>query len=182
MRYNKCRGFNVYNVVVLSTQLTYLTKEINKKLKKFCNWIEKPKKTHITLKYLGYFENYKEKEILRLIPKIKKISIKYMPLKIRLLSINIFENKEQDLLSIFIKVKKSKKLREFHYKLKYSLKPIDHFTFQEGHYYSPHITLAHAKIKNKEKIVRLIEKIKFKEREIIFDKLGIYLKRSIKII
>jgi 2'-5' RNA ligase len=97
---------------------------------------------HITIKYLGYHKNYSNREIESLIPDLKEISKKYLPLEINVKGLDIRQNKNYyPGGGVLIKFWPTDKIRKFHEEVIKKLN-VDIFRNMDGKNFDPHIVLA----------------------------------------
>lgn len=177
MKYKKCTDPKVFGFGILLPidKILPSVKKYEKKIKPYIEWgafKEKHKKgsnlmpLHIAIKYLGYHKNYSNKEIKKLLPELKEICEKYLPIEIIVRGLKI--GTKYDNIGILLNYKTDPKVKRFHNEiLKKFNGRIDIFENQDGKNFSQHITLAAAKKTNKNLIeLRKIAKESKKDKPI----------------
>ncbi len=181
---NKVFGFGIF---VPKRYYPYILK-YKREIGPYINWFIKkdykyPRtnsmRMHITIKYLGYHKKYSNKEILRLAPKLKEISLKYLPLEVKVRGIKV--GTKHDDVGVLLNFKRNPKIDKFHNEIINSLgKDIDNFENIDGKNFAQHITISsgqktHDNIKNLRRIAR---ESKFdKEIKIVCGQPYIFLKK-----
>jgi 2'-5' RNA ligase len=179
--YKKTTSCNVYNIMLmLPKEVTAIMNKITKKLKGLYSWQQNSKTPHISIKYLGLHKNYSKKYIIKLLPEIKEISKKILPIKLNIKGIKINEVPKSDKLDVFILIKKDKKIQALHNQIKNKLRSrIDHFSDWEGKNFLPHITVLSANKIHIKEIKRKIKILKINIKPIIAKKIALHIKKKI---
>ncbi|MHB9019674.1 MAG: hypothetical protein ACYC3G_02265 [Minisyncoccota bacterium] len=165
---------------MLPKEVTALMNKINKKLKGLSNWQQNSKTAHISIKYLGYYKNYSRKYIIKLIPDIKEISKKFLPIKLNIKGVKINGVPKSDKLDVFILIKRDKKIQALHNQIKRKLQnKIDHFTDWEGSLFLPHVTVLNANKSHINEIRKRLNGIRITKKPIIAKRLALHIKKEI---
>lgn len=189
MIYKRCTDPKVFGFGVLVPKKDYRKiLKYKKEIKPHVDWVVKtqnyPKSNsmvpHLSIKYLGYHENYSNEEIMEIAKDIKKISKRYLPIKMKFHGIKI--GTKRDNLGVLLNSKFPTSVKEFHNEVISKLRnKIDIFKDIDGRNFEPHITIASGK-KNKEnmKALRLVKKKSKKDKvtKIELKDMYIYLKKK----
>ena len=137
-------------------------------------------KAHLGLKYLGYDRDYEIEERIDLVPEIKSVVDRYLPMEIRISGLGGFWNTSEwpSKPIIFLRIEENKRLRETHEELRRILKGrVDTFELAEGEHYTPHITIAVGKSEYEGELKRRIGASKFSVPSVFrMNKFGMRLK------
>ncbi|MFA4886812.1 MAG: 2'-5' RNA ligase family protein, partial [Candidatus Nanoarchaeia archaeon] len=124
MKVHKYVDGSCFTLKILCPEVKEVAQE---QLKRLQGLVEKPMsldKLHLGLKYLGYETDHEDEYIKSLIPEIKPIVKRYLPLEIEIEGVGAFYDTPEwpSKTIIFLKVKENKRLRAFHDELRTSLK------------------------------------------------------------
>jgi len=174
--YKKCTDPRVFGFgVFLPSKIYNYISKYKKEILPYTKWFIKkrhsyPKSNsmvaHITIKYLMYHKRESNKDIRELIPELKEISKRYLPIKISVKGIKI-GTKYKD-IGILLNFKSNKKIKDFHKEVLDKLKgKIDIFQEMDGANFSPHIAIGAAeKTKSNLKVLREIAKESRKDKKV----------------
>ena len=156
MKYKKCTNDKIYGfgIVIPSKNYDYCAGRYIKIIEPFMDWTIKkipPKNKrglHINIKYLGYRKNYSKKHIKKLIPELKEISKKFLPLEIEVKGIKIATGKYNS-IGVLLNYKSNPKIKKFHKEVMTKLKnKIDFFEYSDEKNFRHHIVIGSCPIKN----------------------------------
>ena len=155
-----------YTLKILCPEVSKTFLKEQRRLENYFKKIFPIDKIHIGLKYIAYENDYSDDYMISLVPEIKKIVEKYMPMKIEVQGVGGFWDRPEwpSCPIIFLRVKLTDELKEFHNNLRKLLKnKVDSFPSAEGNNYIPHITLGVGNEKQTKELKKIIEKSKFSE-------------------
>jgi hypothetical protein len=189
MRYKKCEDPEVYGfgILIPVKQIYPYIEKYRSRISPFLDWVvSKQNKgnsmmAHIAIKYLGFHKNYSNAQIKKLVPELKEISKKYLPLEIDVSGLKIgtkFNN-----VGVLLDYKAPPLLRKFHNEVINRLgDKIDFFEDRDGKMFEHHISLgAGPKVSNNIKALRGIAreskkddsfKVSLKDAYVFFKKEG----------
>lgn len=133
-----------YTVKILTPKFEPIARAYHNLLIGLLERTEKLENLHLGLKYLGYDTDYTEEYMETLIPELQDITRRYLPIRLTVQGIAGFWSTPdwQCKPVIFLRVLQNKRLQELHEEIVEELGDrVDTFTFIEGRYYTPHITL-----------------------------------------
>lgn len=157
--YNYVNG-ECFTLKILCPEISELFLSEQNKIEKYLIKKMPVEKIHIGLKYMAYENDYSDKHMMDLIPEIKKIAEKYLPMQMEIDELGGFWNKPEwpSKPIIFLKVKLTKELKNFHNELRDCLKDkSDTFFFAEGKNYTPHITLGVGNEKYTKELIEIVK-------------------------
>ena len=193
MRYKRCNNDRIYGfgIYIPKEHYNYCAGRYTKKLGTIADWTIKKnpevgrRGLHLSIKYIGYRKNYSKKYVEKLIPELKKIAKKYLPLKIEVKGIKISSSK-YDSLGVLLNCKSNPKISKLHKEIIFKLgKKMDFFEYSEGKNFRQHIVIASCPSNNHNlKLLRELARNSKNDKltEIICRKLYITYRSGMKII
>ena len=153
-----------FTLKILCPEISEVYLAEQKRLEKYLNKILPVDKIHLGLKYMAYETDYSDDYMKSLVPEIRKIVDQFLPTRIEIQGLGGFWNDQKwpSKPIIFLKVKLTTELKEFHNALREFLKDkVDTFILAEGENYSPHITLGVGDENKSEELKEIVNKSQF---------------------
>jgi len=115
---------------------------------------------HMGLKYLGFQKKFTDNYMKRLIPDLRRVAKKHLPLKITVKGLGAFWSSPRwprRNPAIYLKVVVNKELRAFHSDVCNAVRTrVDTFSLAEGRNYHPHVSLGSGKNEKIKELKKLI--------------------------
>ncbi len=121
-----------------------LIASFRRKLAGLCLRFDPLEISHVTVKYLGYSSpGMTEENVVGLIPRIREIAGRFIPLRVFVRGIDMFDKEPIVNPVVFLKILPCSELQAFHESVRSGLgKEIEDFPHADGENYLPHITVS----------------------------------------